>query len=66
MTGLGRPRSRVEKIVEVKAAGGAYPVLCGEDAAGMLARVWQPEWRQAALIGDANTAGLFGPPMCPH
>ena len=31
----------------------------------MLARVWHPEWRQAALIGDANTARLFGPRLVP-
>lgn len=53
----------METIAEVRTAGGSYPVLCGDDAPRLLAQVWQPRWRQAALIGDSNTLPRFGPAL---
>ncbi|MBI4700837.1 MAG: 3-dehydroquinate synthase [Deltaproteobacteria bacterium] len=40
-----------------------YPVLCGEDPAPALARLWQPAWEQAVIIGDENTSRLFADPL---
>lgn len=40
-----------------------YPVLCGEGPVDALHSVWRPEWRQAVVVGDSNTAALFGKPL---
>jgi len=36
------------------------PVRLGAGAAGELAAVWQPAWRSAAIVGDANVLALYG------
>ena len=51
----------MHRILEIHPRGASpYPVLCGPELAEGLREVWQPAWRQAALIGDDNTLGMFG------
>ena len=58
---LRRDSSVMKTIVEVVPKSAApYPVLCGPVPAAALSQVWQPGWRQAVLIGDDTTDGLFG------
>ena len=40
--------------------GFCYGVRVGVPVAGFLAEAWQPAWRTAVIIGDANTDRLFG------
>jgi 3-dehydroquinate synthase len=54
----------MQTVVEVRqGAGGSYPVLCGAGTAAALRGLWRPAWRQAAVVGDSNTAGRFGEPL---
>jgi 3-dehydroquinate synthase len=51
----------MQHIIDIEPASAAsYPVFCGSGAADKLAELWRPEWKQAALIGDTTTLGLFG------
>jgi 3-dehydroquinate synthase len=50
----------MRSIFEVKTVERTYPVLCGEDVFETLQKLWLPRWQQAVVIGDSNTAKLFG------
>jgi 3-dehydroquinate synthase len=52
--------SVMRSIFEVKTVERTYPILCGEDVLETLQKLWLPRWQQAVVIGDSNTARLFG------
>lgn len=55
----------MDQVLEISPSGGApdrgasYPVRCGADVGAGLGAVWEPAWRQAAVIGDDTTIELF-------
>ena len=49
----------MDLIVEVCTKTRSYPVYAVTDVAAALPRIWRQAWRQAAVIGDSNTAALF-------
>ncbi len=51
----------LRKIVDVRTGAGArYPVFAGDDLGAFFRQAWRPACRQAVIIGDDNTAALFG------
>ncbi len=51
----------MENSLTITASDGfRYNVRVGTPVADFLAEAWQPSWRTAVLIGDANTDRLFG------
>ncbi|MDH3224817.1 MAG: 3-dehydroquinate synthase [Gemmatimonadota bacterium] len=61
---LGPPQeaevAAVKLVTTVRTPTRSYPVYSGTDVSPVLRGLWQPQWRQAAIIGDETTAGLFG------
>ncbi|NNM34953.1 MAG: 3-dehydroquinate synthase [Gemmatimonadetes bacterium] len=48
-------------VTTVRTPSRSYPVYSCTDVGQALSGLWKSEWRQAAIIGDQNTALRFGP-----
>jgi len=53
----------MRQVLKVGGGSRSYPVLCGHDPVAGLQRVFDPRWRQVAVIGDSNTLPLYGRPL---
>lgn len=62
--GLTPPeRVPLKLVTTVRTPSRSYPVYSCTDVGQVLSALWKEEWRQAAIIGDDTTAGLFGPAL---
>jgi 3-dehydroquinate synthase len=53
----------MKTMLELVTSQRTTSVLIGDDAPAALGELWRPAWRDAAIIGDETTLGLFGEPI---